>query len=79
MLKPLTADRHEALVQMLKTDPFCKCISIQLSNGKAAKQEADLFTHIKGLLYKHFMDANKKNYGIHHTQSLEVYSTHRST
>ena len=25
--KPLTADRHEALVQMQKMDPFCKCIS----------------------------------------------------
>ena len=25
--KPLTADRHEALLQMQKMDPFCKCIS----------------------------------------------------
>ena len=26
-LKSLTADRLEALLQMQKTDPFCKCIS----------------------------------------------------
>ena len=25
-LKPLTADRHEALLQMQRMDPFCKCI-----------------------------------------------------
>ena len=24
--KPLTADRLEALLQMQRTDPFCKCI-----------------------------------------------------
>ena len=25
--KPLTANRHEALLQMQRMDPFCKCIS----------------------------------------------------
>ena len=25
--KPLTADRLEALLQMQRTDPFCKCMS----------------------------------------------------
>ena len=25
--KPLTADRLDALLQMQRTDPFCKCIS----------------------------------------------------
>ena len=25
--KPITDDRHDALLQMQKTDPFCKCIS----------------------------------------------------
>ena len=25
--KPLTVDRFEALLQMQRTDPFCKCIS----------------------------------------------------
>ena len=32
--KSLTADRLEALLQLQKTDPFCKCISKQLFNGK---------------------------------------------
>ena len=45
---------------MQKMDPFCKCISKQLLNGKAPKYKANLFTHVKGLLYKHIMDANKK-------------------
>ena len=58
--KPLTNDRHKALLQMQKIDPFCKCISKQLSNGKAPIHEADLFTHIKGLLHKHVMAANQK-------------------
>ena len=59
-LKPLTADRHEALLQMQKMDPFCKCITKQLSNGKAPKHKADLLTHIKGSLCKYIMDANQK-------------------
>ena len=33
--KPLTEDRLQALLQMQKTDPFCKQISKHLSNGKA--------------------------------------------
>ena len=33
--KSLTADRLQALLQMQKTDPFCKRISKCLSNGKA--------------------------------------------
>ena len=45
---------------MQKTDPFCKCISKWLSNDKAPKYEANLFTHIKGLLYKHIMDTNQR-------------------
>ena len=58
--KSLTADRLEALLQMQKTEPFCKCISKCLSNGKAPKHETDLFTHIKGLLYKHITDSRQK-------------------
>ena len=54
--KPLTKDRLQALLQMQRTDPFCKHISKCLSNGKALKHEADLFLHIKGLLYKHITD-----------------------
>ena len=58
--KPLTADCLDALLQMQRTDPFCKCISKRLLNGKAPHQEFDTFTHVKGLLYKHIMDAGKK-------------------
>ena len=45
---------------MQRTDPFCKCISMCLSNGKAPKHEADLFLHVNRLLYKHVMDSNQK-------------------
>ena len=45
---------------MQRTDSFCKHISKWLSNGKAPQHEADLFTHVKGLLYKHVTDANQK-------------------
>ena len=58
--KPLTVDCLEALLQMQKTDPFCKCISKWLLNGKAPYHEFDTFTHVKGLLNKHVMDAGKK-------------------
>ena len=57
--KLLTTDRLQALLQMQRTDPFCKCISKCLSNGKALKHEADLFLHVKGLLYKHVMDSKQ--------------------
>ena len=59
-LKSLTADRLETLLQMQKTDPFCKRISKHLSNGKAPQHEMDLFTHVRGLLYKHFTDSGQK-------------------
>ena len=58
--KPLTANRHDTFLQMQRTNPFCKCISKWLSNGKAPQHEADLFTHAKGLLYKHVTDAKQK-------------------
>ena len=45
---------------MQRMDPFCKHISKHLSNRKAPKHEADLFLHIKGLLYTHIMDSNQK-------------------
>ena len=45
---------------MQKMGPFCKCISKWLSNGKAPQHEANLFTNMEGLLYKHIMDANQK-------------------
>ena len=49
--KPPTADRLEALLQMQRTDPFCKHISKHLLNSKAPQHETDIFTHVKGLLY----------------------------
>ena len=58
--KPLTADRLEALLQMQRTDPFCKCNSKCLLNGKAPQHETDIFTRVKGLLYKHIMDSGKQ-------------------
>ena len=48
--KPLITDKLQALLQMQRTDPFCKHISKCLSNGKRPKHEADLFLHVKGLL-----------------------------
>ena len=44
---------------MQKTDPFCKRISKHLSNGKAPQHETELFTHVRGLLYKHFTDSSQ--------------------
>ena len=35
-------------------------ISKWLLNGKAPKHEADLFTHIKGLVQKYVIDTNQK-------------------
>ena len=58
--KLLTADKQDALLQMQHTDPFCKCISKRLLNGKAPHHETDTFTHVKGLLYKHVFDAGKQ-------------------
>ena len=57
--QPLTANRHHALLQMQRMDPFCKHISKQLSNGRAPQHEAYLFTHIKELLCKHITDTNQ--------------------
>ena len=51
--KPLTANRYEALLEMQKTDPSSKCISKQLSNGKAPQHEADLFTYVRIIIQTH--------------------------
>ena len=42
MPKPLTADRLEALLQMQRTDPFCRHISKCLFNSKALQYETDV-------------------------------------
>ena len=60
MPKPLTEDRLHTLLQMQRSDPFCKHISKCLSNGKAPTHEADLFLHGKGLLYMHVTDSKQK-------------------
>ena len=59
--KSLTADRLQALLQM-QTNPFCKQISKWLSNGKTPKHGANLFLHVKGLLYKHVTDSHKNSW-----------------
>ena len=46
---------------MQKTDPFCKCISKRLLNGKASHHEFDTFTQVKGLLYKNVTDTGKNS------------------
>ena len=58
--KSLMADRLQALLQMQKTEPFCKKISKCLSNGKAPQHVTDLSIHVKGFLYKHVTDCNQK-------------------
>ena len=60
MPKSLTADQWDALLQMQRMDPFCKCISKRLLNGKAPHHEFDTFTHVKELLYKIVSDASKQ-------------------
>ena len=58
--KSLAADHLDDLLQMQRTDPFCKHISKRLLNGKAPHHEFDTFTHVKGLLCKYITDAGKK-------------------
>ena len=52
----LTGDCQDTLLQMQRTDPFCKQISKWLLNGKAPHNEVDTFTHVNNWLYKHAMD-----------------------
>ena len=60
--KPLTADCLEALLQMQKTDPFCKCISRRLLNGKVhltmnlilLLMSKDSYTNMSQMLVKSF-------------------------
>ena len=58
--KSPTVDRLQALLQVQKTDPFSKQISKCSSNRKAPQHKTDLFTHVRGLLYKHVTDSNQK-------------------
>ena len=74
--KSLTADRHKALLQMQKMDPFCKCIFKCLLNGKTPKHEIHM--HKRIIIQTHH-GLKSEIYGTHHTQSLKVYITSRST
>ena len=58
--KILTAEGLQALLQMQKTDPFSKRISKCLSNRKVPQHKTDLFTHVRGLLYKQVTDSGQK-------------------
>ena len=60
MPKSLTADQWDDVLQMQRTDPFCKSISKRLLNDKAPHHEFDTFTLVKGLLYKHVSDVGKQ-------------------
>ena len=58
---------------MQRTDPFCKCISRNLLNGKAPHHEFDTFTHVKGLLYKHLTDALVIPKALKYTVLMEAH------
>ena len=44
--KSLTVDHLDALLQIQRTDPFCKHISKRLLYSKAPHHEFDTFTHV---------------------------------
>ena len=56
----LTADQKDTFKPMQMIDPFCKCIFKRLLSEKALSHEVNTFTQIKGLIYKHVMDTNKR-------------------
>ena len=78
MSKSLTADHLDALLQMQRTDPFCKHIFKRLLNGRAQHHEFDTFTHVKGLLYKHVLDAGKTISCTSYSQAMGIHHSSRS-
>ena len=76
--KPLTEDRLHTLLQMQRTDPFCKHISKCLSNGKVPKHEADLFSRLKGY-YINILQIQTRNSWPLSIQKLGITSAHGST
>ena len=48
------------LTDKYKRQILSENISKWLLSGKALSHEANIFMHIKGLLYKHVMDSNQK-------------------
>ena len=77
---PLMRDHKDTLLQMQRTDPFCKHMSKWLLNGKAPHHDADTFTNINGLPYKHAMDATQNFWVLvipkswHFTVLLEAHN-----
>ena len=61
--KSLTADRSEALLQMQKTDPFCKTISKAYQMGKHHRMK-QIFSHARGLSYKQITDSGQKSLAL---------------
>ena len=75
--KPLTADRLEALLQMQRTDPFCKHISKCLLNGKALQHER-YFYSCKRITMQAHHGLWKTVSCPHYPKILEVHSLGRS-
>ena len=71
--KFLIADQLEALLQMQKTDPFCKRICKHLSTGKGPQHETDLFTHVRGLLIRHITNLGQRILALVIPESYGVY------
>ena len=68
--KPLTTEWLDALLQMQRTDPFCKCISRRLLNGKALHHEftpslmsKDFCTSTSQMLVRNFLPWSFPNLG----------------
>ena len=50
----------------------------KLLNDKAPHLQADTFTHINILLYKHAMDTTQEFFLVSHPQIMVFHSTHQS-
>ena len=51
-------DHHTALLELQKSDPFCKRITGRLLSGRAPKHEVDTFLLHDGLLYRQVSENN---------------------
>ena len=71
--KSLTADRLQPLLQMQKTNPFCKRISKCLSNGKAPQHKTDLFYTCKRLTLQTHSRFWSEILSFGYTQVMEIY------
>ena len=71
--KPSQPIGYKLSCRCRETDPFCKRISKYLSSRKAPQHETDLFTHVRGLLYKQVTDSGQKFLAFGYTQVMEIY------